>query len=217
MSEGSHPSAAAWRTRANLLTALRLAAAPACAVAIACGADGHALALFALAVATDLADGRVARRYGESSSLGGLFDHATDATFVSLGLLGVWTADAAAGAASEVPLALPLLVAAAFVQYAVDSRAASGRALRASALGRWNGIAYFVLLGIPVVRDGLGVGWPPPALTAALGWLLVASTALSMADRAFAARSRVSRPSRDAPYRRSRGSRGAGRPGRSPR
>ena len=44
------------------------------------------------------------------------------------------------------PLVLPGLVAAAFVQYTLDSRALAGQRLRASALGRWNGIAYFVLL-----------------------------------------------------------------------
>ena len=53
-------------------------------------------------------------------------------------------------------------------------------------LGRWNGIAYFVLLGIPVVRDGLGIGWPGDVLVLALGWALVASTLASMLDRAVA-------------------------------
>ena len=38
------------------------------------------------------------------------------------------------------------------------------------------------------VRDGLGLGWPPAVLVAGLGWLLVASTALSMADRLAALR-----------------------------
>lgn len=170
-----------WRTRANALTAVRLAAAPACALAIASGAHGAAFALFWLAVATDLVDGRVARRYGEASPLGGLLDHATDATFASLGLLAV-------ALRGEAPLALPALVAAAFVQYVVDSRATRGRALRASALGRWNGIAYFALLGVPVVRDGLGLGWPPAGLVHALGLALVATTLASMLDRALAAR-----------------------------
>jgi hypothetical protein len=40
-----------------------------------------------------------------------------------------------------------------------------------------------VLLGIPVVRDGLRVGWPGAALVSALGWALVASTLVSMAQR----------------------------------
>ena len=74
----------------------------------------------------------------------------------------------------------------AFAQYALDSRALAGRPLRASALGRWNGIAYFVLLGIPVVRDGLAIGWPPDALVRVLGWALVATTCASILDRLVA-------------------------------
>ena len=170
-------------TRANALTSLRFAAAPGIAWAIHAGAPEAALALFALAVASDLADGRVARRFGEASSLGGFLDHATDALFVSAGL-------AALASHARVPLALPVLVLAAFAQYAVDSRAlpsAPGRSLRASALGRWNGIAYFVLLGIPVVRDGLALGWPDDPLIHLLGWALVATTLVSMGDRLLAA------------------------------
>jgi phosphatidylglycerophosphate synthase len=37
-------------------------------------------------VATDWLDGRIARRFGETSALGGFLDHVTDAAFVSLGL-----------------------------------------------------------------------------------------------------------------------------------
>ena len=178
------PASGEWRTRANALTALRLAAAPACAVAVVCQAHGLALALFALAVATDLVDGRVARHYGESSPLGGLLDHATDATFVSLGCFAL-------AIRGEAPWLLPVLIAAAFLQYVVDSRAgakraaapATGWALRASSLGRWNGIGYFVLLGIPVVRDGLSIGWPPTVWVQSIGWALVLSTVISMIDR----------------------------------
>jgi hypothetical protein len=47
-------------------------------------------------------------------------------------------------------------------------------------------VAYFVLLGIPVVRDGLALGWPADALVRALGWLLVATTCVSMLDRLLA-------------------------------
>lgn len=166
-------------TLANALTSLRLAAAPPAALAVFGGNHEAALLLFTLAVVTDLADGPIARRRGESSAFGGLLDHATDATFVSLGLL-------ACAGRQLVPLALPLLVAAAFLQYTFDSRALRGRRLRASALGRWNGIAYFVLLGIPVVRDGLGIGWPADGLVLALGWALVGTTLVSMGQRAWA-------------------------------
>jgi hypothetical protein len=83
---------------------------------------------------------------------------------------------------------LPAAVALAFLQYTLDSRALQGAPLRASALGRWNGIAYFVPIGTVVVRDALGLRWPPAGLVLGLGWLLVATTLLSMADRALALR-----------------------------
>ncbi len=187
MASPAPPAPARWLTRANALTAARLLAAPLLALAIREGAAGAAHALFWFAVATDLLDGRVARRYGEASAVGGLLDHATDATFVSIGLLAVaWS--------GQTPLLLPPLVALAFLQYTLDSRALAGRPLRASRLGRWNGIAYFVLLGIPVVRDGLDLGWPPRSWTLAIGWVLVLTTLVSMGDRLLALR-RASSPS----------------------
>ncbi|MBS1107087.1 MAG: pgsA [Deltaproteobacteria bacterium] len=168
-----------WRTRANALSLLRLVVAPALAAAIIAAHAELATALFALAVATDFADGAVARRYGESSPLGGLLDHAIDATFCVLGL-------AAHAAAGVVPWSLPFLVAAAFAQYVVDSKSLAGRPLRASRLGRWNGIAYYVAVAVPIVRDTLGWSWPGAALVRWLAAALVATTLVSMADRALA-------------------------------
>ena len=163
-------------TRANALTALRLLAAPALFLCLREELARAALALFVLAVVTDVLDGWVARRYGESSAWGGLFDHASDAGFVTAGL-------AALAFTGKVSPLLPWLIAGAFLQYALDSRALVGQPLRTSWLGRTNGIAYFVLLGIPVVQGGLGLGWPPATLVHFLGWLLVVSTAVSMGDR----------------------------------
>jgi len=170
------PEGARWATPANALTGVRLAAAPALAAAIVCDAAATAAALFALAVATDLADGPLARRRGEVSPLGGLLDHASDALLCTSGL-------AALAARGVLTPLLPLLVALAFLQYTWDSRVVRGQRLRASSLGRWNGVAYYVMVGIPVVRDALGVAWPGAGLVAALAWALVASTLVSMADR----------------------------------
>jgi phosphatidylglycerophosphate synthase len=188
-----------YATLANGLTAVRLALAPGLAAAILADAAGTAAVVFALAVATDLADGRVARRRTEVSSLGGALDHAVDATFVAAGA-------AALAARGALPALLPWLIAAAFLQYAFDSRTPEG-ALRGSRLGRFNGIAYYAIVAVPIVRDALGLGWPGPRLVLGLGWLLVATTILSMADRI-----RLARRSR-----RARGSPGAGRGARSPR
>lgn len=168
-----------WATAANGLTLARLALVPPLAAAIAYDRPLAAGACFALAVATDFADGRVARHRGEESSLGGLLDHAVDATLATVGLVAwAWR--------GEVPWALAPLVAAAFGQYALDSRALAGRPLRASAIGRWNGIAYYVLLAVPIYRDALGLGWPGAPWLRAAGWALLAATLASMADRLIA-------------------------------
>jgi phosphatidylglycerophosphate synthase len=168
-----------WATLANALTATRVVCVPLIAASILLESRLAALGVFAWAVATDLADGRLARNRGEASSLGGLLDHGADALFCSVGLGALaWT--------GAVPAPLPVLVAAAFLQYMLDSRSIAGRPLRASFLGRWNGIFYFALIGVPVVRDGLGLPWPSRGLVLALGWLLVASTVVSMGDRAWA-------------------------------
>jgi cardiolipin synthase len=190
-------SARRWSTPANALTLLRLALVPGLVAAILGDAPAIGAAIFALAVATDVADGRVARRRAESSALGGALDHTVDAAFVTAGT-------AALAARGALPAPLPALIAAAFLQYALDPRPADG-ALRPSRLGRWNGIAYYALVAVPLVRDGLALGWPAPPVVRALGWLLVATTALSMADRL-----RLARRSR-----RARGSPGAGRGARS--
>ena len=168
-----------WCTRANALSLLRLAVAPLLAIAILAGRAELATLLFALAVATDFADGAVARRYGEASPLGGLLDHTIDATFCVLGL-------AAHAAAGVLPWALPAFVAASFAQYVLDSKSLAGQPLRASRLGRWNGIAYFVAIAVPIVRDALGWTWPGATLVWWLAALLVVSSAISMLDRAVA-------------------------------
>ena len=171
MDVGAH-----WSTRANALTLARLLLAPALAAAVLSGAPVIAAALFFLAVGTDIADGWVARRYREESPFGGFADHAADATFVV-------TATAALARIDVLPGMLPWLIAAAFIQYALDSRVLSASGLFSSRLGRWNGIAYYVIAAIPIVRDALALTWPGPSLLNALAWALIASTIASMVDR----------------------------------
>ena len=165
-----------WATRANGLTLLRLLMAPLLVWAIMAERSGLAMLLFWLAVATDVADGWAARRYGEATPLGAVIDHAVDATFVT-------AVSAALAWQCVLPGALPPLIALAFLQYALDSRYLVAQGLRGSPLGRWNGIAYYVIVAIPIIRDTLGWGWPGAGLLRLLGWALVASTLLSMGDR----------------------------------
>jgi len=177
-------------TMANALTATRVLLAPPFAFLMTGGgARLAALAglVLAAAIATDVLDGAVARRRDTATAAGGAFDHAADCFFVTSGLV----AGAVRGA---FPWILPILVAAAFAQYVVDSYwVHRGRALRTSALGRYNGILYFAPLGGDIL---VRAGFPglQPVVTK-LVWVLVVSTVLSMAERLWAVR----RPSRRAP------------------
>ena len=173
-----------WLTRANALTCLRFAAVPALVVAIRADAAWAALAVFALAVVTDVADGIVARRFDEQSGLGRLIDHTADAVFVTAGA-------ATLALAVVLPALLPTLIAASFLQYALDAKVAKAAGPRPSTLGRWNGIAYYAIVAIPIVRDALEIDWPRPALVMALGWLLIGTTLVSMGDRLIGSRIRA--------------------------
>ena len=172
---------------ANLLTALRLSLAAPVALAFALPGEMPAntlVWLILLAMATDVADGRAARRFGTASSRGMLFDHVTDFIFVTSGLAGL----AIAGNIS--PL-LPVLIAVAFSQYVLDSYFLfRQKSLRMSVLGRWNGVLYF----FPLVAFSIAaLAWLPASLAAAfaiggeiLVWLLILSTIASIVDRVIA-------------------------------
>ncbi len=147
-------------------------------------ASGSALlvsaVLLAFASASALADGRIARARGTVSGLGRALDHGSDGLVVLAGLAG-------AAERGAIPALLPVLVALAFAQYAVDSLFVHGeRQLRMSRLGRSNGILYFVpLVGDVLVRLGLSFLALP---LLGVGWALVATTVASMLDRALALR-----------------------------
>ncbi len=132
---------------------------------------------FALAVVSDIYDGKLARKYNQVSQLGGLLDHGTDALFVTCGCAAL----AVLGLINPI---LPILIPLAFLQYMLDSRALAGHALRTSLVGKVNGVCYFVVVGVVVGAELLGWRWLllPAAVFA---WLLVASTCLSMLDRAL--------------------------------
>ena len=82
---------------------------------------------------------------------------------------------------------LPPLVLASFSQYALDSRILAGRPLRASSLGRYNGIGYFVVLGTAVIGTAISLRTELlEPVVKGMAWLLVITTLLSMVDRLVA-------------------------------
>ncbi len=163
---------------ANALTAVRLLLVLPFAFFMAQGDERSAifaLALWVVALITDLLDGPIARRRATVTAWSGPFDHMSDFLFVTSGLF----AGALRGA---FPWILPSLITAAFAQYVIDSYWVHRRTkLRGSKLGRYNGILYFV----PACMDILirmGLLFLRPWLTI-LVWLLVLSTLVSMGQR----------------------------------
>jgi cardiolipin synthase len=82
-----------WFNAANLLTVVRLLLTPLVIQAILAGRHRLALAVFAVAAATDLADGIAARRLGLATQAGAYLDPVADKCLLS----GVYLALAAAG------------------------------------------------------------------------------------------------------------------------
>lgn len=164
-----------WFTWANLVTALRLALIPATYFSIIFADWLLAAVLFTVVVVTDVVDGRLARKFNQATPLGGLLDHATDATFVAIctaaiassGLINTWLAP---------------LIAITFIQYTLDSKALQGQTLRASKIGRLNGIAYFVLVGTVIGHHVLGFYFLSLPIQL-FAWLLVATSLISIVDR----------------------------------
>ncbi len=176
------------RTQAHLLTGLRLGLALPLAISFARPDFLSAwlvAVLLTLAIASDYFDGVVARRHGTASADGQLFDHGTDCLFVTACLTG-------AALAGLVPLMLPVLIAMAFSQYVLDSYWLHRRKqLRMSTIGRWNGIGYFVPLVVLAAARLEVVPVLSPSLTVAariVAYVLVASTLVSIVDRATAVR-----------------------------
>jgi phosphatidylglycerophosphate synthase len=169
---------------ADALTAVRLALALPVAAALArptLMTPAVVALMLAVAIASDYLDGPVARRTGTASPRGMLFDHTADCLFVTGGLTG------AAIAGTIAPI-LPALIPFAFGQYVIDSYVWSRRRqLRASFLGRWNGIFYFVpivLITIARLRVPRSFASFLEHAAGTLGYLLAASTVASMIDRA---------------------------------
>ena len=168
-----------WLTAANAVSLARLVAAP---YSLVLALDERwllASVVFVGAVVSDMLDGYLARRAGKESALGGLLDHSADAIYVTLTL---W----ALAHTGVIPGFLPFLVGCAFLQYVLDSRAMAGQPLKTSRLGRWNGIAYFVLVGVIVIRNALGVDWLPDDAIWLFGLVLLTTTFLSMFERLHA-------------------------------
>lgn len=162
-------------TLANSLSLFRILIVPVIAWTMLSNLWWFAGCLLALAILSDLFDGPIARRNGQESSIGGLLDHSCDAILVSVLLFIL-------NITHEIPLILPILVLASFLQYVLDSKALAGHNLRTSFLGRSNGIAYYILVSLCVFSSSIGF-FQLDQFFIICSWILVISTLISMSER----------------------------------
>ena len=152
----------------NLITLSRVAGAPLFVLCCGWAAQGAAAArwpaalLFAAVVASDVLDGRLARRLGCSSVFGRFLDHGADIFFIlfALGWFAAW---------GWVTAWLPAAVAWAFGLYAFDSWRRSGEAgqprrLLGSRLGHIGGILNYAAVGAVMADRALGLALMPRPL-----------------------------------------------------
>jgi len=165
---------------ANLLTGLRLALTPAF-IALAWPADRagwDAALLFIVIAATDVWDGRLARRYGTVSRFGRTCDHVADICFI-LGALSMYALQ------SLLPWWVPVAVGGSFAFYVVDSWLLSAPAptLIGSRVGHLAGICNYTLVGVLAFNNTAGIHLLSAAFLEKLFWLVPVYSAVAVFSR----------------------------------
>jgi phosphatidylglycerophosphate synthase len=142
------------------------------------------LGLFAVAAASDFADGRLARAYGTASGRGQLLDTGADVLFI--GAAAVLFA-----ARGRISWLVPAAIGAAVATYAHDSwrrtRGSGILALHRSAVGHAAGVANFTLVGLLAAEHGFPA-WLP-ARVVDIGALATAALNAASAGQRLAGRS----------------------------
>lgn len=153
----------------HALTALRLASAPLLVVAILWGWRPAAAGLMAFAMATDAADGPLARHFGRPSRAGAWFDVGADLAVI----LAVFGALAAAGTLS------PWLLGPIVLSFLVFAATARRRVVMYDPVGRYIGGILMVLGFLALlVEDTVALG--------AIGWTAAAATGITIVIRLIA-------------------------------
>jgi len=167
-------------TAANQLTLLRLLLVPVFALCMLYGRPGWALTVFAIAGATDLLDGLIARRTGQLTALGAWLDPMADkllvaTMFVVLTMPGL-------GMPQRLPLWLTVLVLsrdiAIVLTVAIVNLAVAPRTFKPSLLGKAS-TAMYIVTGVAALYANY-YGAPLPIVT----MCVYGSLALTLASSA---------------------------------
>jgi CDP-diacylglycerol--glycerol-3-phosphate 3-phosphatidyltransferase len=131
-----------------------------------------AAAVFCLAAATDWFDGRLARRWHVTTTLGSLLDTTADKLLVTGGLIGLVAVDRAS------PWIAVIIVGRELVIMGLRGvLAAEGVVLRPSRMGKAKAAVQFVAIALAMVRPGA-----PVAGLYADEWAMLAAAAITVAS-----------------------------------
>ena len=172
---------------ANALTAVRVLLSPVFVWAVVLAEQRRAwgvvaVVVFAIVAASDVWDGRVARRWGSDSRSGRIFDHFADILFL-LSALGIYVRLGVA------PWWVPAAVASAFAYYVIDSRRRTltgALSLIGSRIGHVGGVCNYILVGVLVCNNSAGIALLSPTFLMGLFSLVPLYSAAAVATRLLA-------------------------------
>jgi CDP-diacylglycerol--glycerol-3-phosphate 3-phosphatidyltransferase len=168
---------------ANVLTAARVLLTP-LFVMLIWNAQRHvaygivAGVLFAVIAASDVVDGRLARRFGSATNGGRTFDHLADIGFIV-------TALSTYAALGITPWWVPAAIAGSFAFYVIDSwsRPTARGGLVGSRVGHAAGVCNYVLIGVLVYNNSAGIDAVSGVILALLFCLVPIYSALAVLTR----------------------------------
>lgn len=165
----------------NLLSLSRLLATPPLCAAIALGAWGPALGLWAWVSITDWLDGALARAWNQTSALGRVLDPLADKVAVLGTLVCLIPAGIAGGYLA--PWMVALLIGREFIVTGLRSEMERlGKPFGADAFGKVKMVAQVVAIWMALVLEWLGKddrhGWMDLALAASV-WIMLAAALVS--------------------------------------
>lgn len=168
---------------ANSLTAARVLLTPVFVLLISAAPASPAwgwlaVMIFAVIAASDVIDGRLARRWGSASNGGRTFDHLADIGFI---VAALWTYTRL----GLVPWWVPAAIAVSFAFYVIDSwsRPTARGTLIGSRVGHIGGVCNYVLIGVLVCNDSAAIRALSNATLHFLFCLVPIYSGLAMATR----------------------------------
>mgnify|MGYP001095314297 CR=1 FL=1 len=164
----------AFRHAPNLLSALRLLAAPFAAWLIWGGHDTAALLVFAACGVSDAADGWLARTYGFTSALGAWLDSAADKLLMLLCFTALFAVGATPAWLLGLVVARDAAIAGGWLVVKAAGLSFQPRALMAGKLSTAAQIGY-ILLVLALLAFGIAAPWLMDVAAAVTGLLTVAS------------------------------------------